>query len=72
MESGAEVWLARDDGNGDLYAYTCKPYILKEFGFKEWKSPIMTDFIRLKSELFPEVTFKNSPKKARIILEEDE
>jgi hypothetical protein len=69
MGSGVEVWLARDD-NGALYAYTRKPYRTKEFGCWEWKSQYMGDFIRLKSELFPEVTVKHSPAKARIILED--
>jgi hypothetical protein len=68
MEKGVEVWLARDD-NRDLYAYTCKPYRTKEYGCRKWRSPYMSDFVRLKSELFPEVTFENSPVKARIILE---
>lgn len=72
MNEGVEVWLARDE-NGDLCAYTCKPYRRKElFRLFRWESPYNGDFIRLKSELFPEVTFKNSPQKARLILEEDE
>jgi hypothetical protein len=68
-EKGVEVWMARDD-DGDLYAYTCKPCRTQELGFWELEGPYLCDFIRLKSELFPEVTFENSPVKARIILED--
>jgi hypothetical protein len=71
MEKGVEMWLACD-GDGDLYVYACKPYRIQAFGNWGWKSPYVGDSMRLKSELFPEVTFENSPVKARIVILEDE
>jgi hypothetical protein len=71
MEKGMEVWLARDiDGN--LWAFKLKPYHYvnrrDELVWRNDDSP--QNYIYLGGKSFPEVTFENSPVKARIILED--
>lgn len=79
MEKGVEVWLARD-GSGILCAYLHKPICNMEPFSKscywiDWVSNKMKIFrnryppLELDRKSFPEVTFENSPQKARIILE---
>jgi hypothetical protein len=74
MEKGVEVWVARDS-YGWLSVFPHKPAKFldyeKDKKYYSWNDP--KDFahiIHLHPDLFPEVTFENSPVKARIILED--
>jgi hypothetical protein len=77
VESGVEVWLAIDRGffTGSfnfIKAFFRKPVLNKKMGI--WHNDneevgSMADFY-LRMREFPEVTFSNSPVKARIILED--
>ena len=58
-----KLWIARDE-NGCLYLYNKPPrlercYFLPQKGY---------DFLQLDSELFPDVTFENSPQEVEIKL----
>jgi hypothetical protein len=73
IEKGVEVWVARDS-YGWLSVFTHKPakFVGKDKKYYSWNDP--KDFahiIHLHPDLFPEITFDNSPVKARIILEEE-
>lgn len=66
-----EYWIARDKRDNTLWLFNAKPMkneslgvftcIIKPDG--EW-----SEDYELKSHLFPEVTFENSPQKIEIIL----
>jgi hypothetical protein len=66
MEKGVEVWLARNK-NGKIFAHLAKPSRLVKFFVSSQNIMYLGDD---KDNVFPEVTFENSPKKARIILED--
>jgi hypothetical protein len=68
MESGTEVWLARDP-DGWLCIFNNKP--LFNIACNAWLSiGGFTCCIHFRHNFFPELTLKNSPVKARIILED--
>jgi hypothetical protein len=75
MEKGVEVWLARDL-DGELHGFICKPELVKLSRFGEsayWVGSIIhKGLLCFEDNSFPEVTFKNSPVKARIVILEDE
>lgn len=56
-----ELWIARDE-NGDLALHESEPYCPSG----KWHNSNQEFY--LDSELFPEVTFENSPQKIEIIL----
>lgn len=65
------LWIARDK-EGDLYGYDDKPYLVEEEvdgspypSFFDTKNGYIIDFL---SDLFPEVTFENSPQQVEINL----
>jgi hypothetical protein len=65
MEKGVGVWLARD-GDNSLYLSEEKPE--RHGKVRVFKCDGLSTM--LSDEMFPEVTFDNSPVKARIILED--
>jgi hypothetical protein len=69
LNKGVEVWLARDGGViGSLHLFRNPPSrnpTSRVFTIHNFNIPL-----KLPNYLFPEVTFENSPKKARIILED--
>lgn len=58
------MWIARDT-NGILCMYFSKPTNRGEYFVTEDR-----DYIYLKPNMFPEVTFENSPKQLKMIIEE--
>lgn len=63
-----KFWIARDE-DGDLFLYNEKPSILKT-GIDVWdcfQAP-NKDFLVIFNDLFPEVTFENSPKQVELKL----
>ena len=63
-----DFWIARDE-DGDLFLYNQKPSILKT-GIDPWdcfQTP-NKEFLVISNELFPEVTFENSPQKVELKL----
>lgn len=79
MENSVEAWLARDK-DGTLCAYPTRPFLYRSNGTWEYDETTesagstLSGFVLIERDLFPEVTFENSPKKAiiktRIILED--
>jgi hypothetical protein len=64
-KKGMEVWLARDK-NGEISAHLTKPNLWYGRVYGSFSSFMLLG----EDDIFPEVTFENSPKKARIILED--
>ena len=77
------MWIARDDLKrsdftkktkaGDLYLFVNKPVLLSQYGRRFWAvdENEMEDLIgcvQLDPEMFPEVTYQNSPQKVEIRL----
>ena len=63
-----KLWIARDE-DGDLFLYNQKPYILKT-RVDPWdcfQAP-NKEFLAIPNELFPEVTFENSPQEIELTL----
>ena len=53
----SELWIARD-ADGELYAYPCKPVrVFKTYIVPKGKG------IRLKKEMWPEITYLSGPVK---------
>ena len=50
------IWIARDD-SGSLWIYSSKPYM---YGL-EYMPQVDADLWKLPTEMYPEVTFENSP-----------
>ena len=80
------MWIARDDLKrsdftkktkaGDLYLFVNKPILLSEYGMRFWavdenEMEDLNECVRLDPEMFPEVTFENSPQEVKIILIND-
>lgn len=59
-----ELWIARER-NWQLYGHSEKPMLVDD----EWVS--MCSLYELDADLFPEVTFENSPKKVELKLVEE-
>lgn len=58
-----KLWIARDSDN-ELYIYNGKPTRKKEY----FNSPSIGDYFRVDDNLFPEVTWENSPQKVELKL----
>ena len=66
-----KLWIARDE-DGDLFLYNQKPSILKT-GVDPWdcfQTP-NKEFLVISNELFPEVTFENSPREVTLKLKNE-
>ena len=59
-----QLWIARDQ-NGDLFLYPIKPdrYVTENYVFFNGD-----DWWNIDSDLFPEVTFENSPMEVELKL----
>jgi hypothetical protein len=69
MEKGVRAWLMRDEKNL-LYVFCQEPPANTKI-IDHWFSNWLPGHIEIKDDaLFPEVTFENSPVKARIVLED--
>lgn len=58
-----ELWIARDK-DGELFLYEDKPYLHNNIFY----SSSCNGSIRLKRNLFPEVTFESGPKQVELKL----
>lgn len=65
-----ELWVARDK-DGELCLYYGKEPERNGDSFWYGNVPFPEDYIKLNSDLFPQVTWENSPKKVRIELIEE-
>lgn len=66
MEKASELWIARDR-SGVTHFFINKPSYNEDYGcFEPTKSQKVTS-----KKCFPEVTFENSPRKVRLILEDE-
>lgn len=64
------IWIARDK-NGYLYAYAEKPD--KDDVYSEFKvANFGDDFMPLRRDLLPEVTYDNSPVEVELVIKEKE
>lgn len=59
-----KFWIARDKDN-DLYLYPSKP---RKGDYRFTCGYVYEDYINLNSDLFPEVTFENSPQEVELKL----
>ena len=77
------MWIARDDLKrsdltkttkaGDLYLFVNKPVLLSQYGKRFWavdenEMEDLDECVRLDTEMFPEVTFQNSPQEIELVL----
>lgn len=62
-----KLWIARDK-NGALALYTVKPTLCYN---KQYEGTYDSQMIDLDEELFPEVTFENSPQQVEVKLVKD-
>ena len=77
------MWIARDDFKrsdltkttkaGDLYLFVNKPVLLSEYGMRFWavdenEMEVWDGCAQLDPEMFPEVTFQNSPQEIELVL----
>ena len=60
-----KLWIARDKDN-DLRVFTSQPY--QRNGIFMADSSYKDDFIFIDSDIFPEVTFENSPQEVELKL----
>ena len=63
-----ELWIARDK-DGTLSVTDEKPIL--SISKSCWLTPAVAECLFIDCELFPEVTFENSPKKVELIIVED-
>jgi hypothetical protein len=72
MEKAPGMWVARDETDG----FRGGLFLYKEEPMREEKYDMFDDrvdsMIELPEEAFPEVTWENSPRKVRLILEDGE
>ena len=63
-----KLWIARDQ-NGDLFLYPIKPdrYVTENYAFFNGD-----DWYNIDSDLFPEVTFENSPMEVELVIKKNE
>lgn len=64
-----KLWIARDKNN-DLALYTVKPTLYSNSYFDSRSSS--TIVIEMDKDLFPEVTFENSPQQVELKLVKEE
>ena len=77
------MWIARDDLKrsdftkktkaGDLYLFVNKPVLLSQYGKRFWavdenEMEVWDGCAQLDPEMFPEVTFQNSPQEIELVL----
>ena len=77
------MWIARDDLKrsdftkktkaGDLYLFVNKPVLFSRYGRRFWavdenEMEVLDGCVQLDPEMFPEVTYQNSPQKVEIRL----
>jgi hypothetical protein len=60
-ERGLSVWIARDK-NGELYLYKSEPWRCKEDKNGHFDCDADEMFLPMDSDMFPEITWENSPK----------
>ena len=60
------LWIARDKDNS-LFIYSKKP--IKDYNFYKYDIEDVLDSTLIPEELYPEVTFENSPK--QLIIKQD-
>ena len=60
------LWIARDKDNS-LFIYSKKP--IKDYNFYKYDIEDVLDSTLIPEELYPELTFENSPK--QLIIKED-
>ena len=80
------MWIARDDFKrsdftkktkaGDLYLFVNKPVLLSQYGMRFWavdenEMEDLDGCVQLDPELFPEVTFENSPVKVELKIKDN-
>lgn len=65
--NGMKFWIARDE-DGLLYLYMKKPYLITHTHYFDNEYLIG----EIDKDLFPEVTFKNSPKEVELKLVKEE
>ena len=79
------MWIARDDLKrsdftkktkaGDLYLFVNKPVLRSQYGMRFWAvdENEMEDLgcVQLDPEMFPEVTFENSPVKVELKIKDN-
>lgn len=63
-----KLWIARDKNN-DLGLYTVKPTLCYN---KQYEGTYDSQMIDLDEDLFPEVTFENSPQQVELKLVKEE
>lgn len=64
-----KLWIARDNDSNQLFAYKSKP--VRNNSLKRFQSDEINPFddpIMLYYELFPEVTWENSPQQVKLTL----
>jgi len=66
----AKLWIARDRGDKDkhsVYLFWERPRLNEQFGTF---NPVAEDedFMRLPADMFPDLTFEDSPKEVEITL----
>ena len=63
-----KLWIARDY-DGRLYVHSIKPFLIQSNRIDApWWDNEDDNFLRLKDESFPEVTFENSPMEVELKL----
>lgn len=65
-----KMWIARDKDDNSLCLYVSCPRLSK-YG-QYWECPFGTSYLLIDKNLFPEVTFENSPQQVEIKLIENE
>lgn len=68
-----EAWVAKDTHSFEPWLYTKRPYSEKGIWYTEQNSEDILDFdhdcIPLQEDHFKQLTFENSPKKVKVIIE---
>lgn len=69
MEKAPELWIARDKNDdrlnwiGGIYLFLTEPRCRKDVFYSD-----LSKMIQLPREMFPEITFENSPQKVKIVI----
>ena len=61
-----KMWIARDE-DGRLYLYPIKPYLIDN-PFNDYWNNEDENWMQLREDSFPEVTFENSPMEVELKL----
>lgn len=66
-----KLWIARDKGTNELWGFTHRPVLNIESGMYSGDFSLdNTSSYELPADLFPEVTFENSPQEVELKLVE--